>query len=338
MKSTKSVFRKQPLTSTRSKQLRLVEIHLDGDTQPRTDINHALVDEYAELYSSGVALPPIDVFFDGAKFWLADGFHRWWAARKAGHTTIACQIHQGMLADAQWYSYAANRDHGLRRSTDDKAKAVKAALRHSTGAKMSDQDIAGHVGVDAKTVGKYRRKLVATLEIPESKERKGKDGRTTKTSRIGKRKTTSASSSPMTDEQIASTLGDDAGTLPNLSSALQFTGVDPDDPSYMVEIQPSVKYPGYYYLTTYEDLDTESGSIYYTRRPARLDKRLMAIVLQAQGKTPTCWTSEPAKPEEPWYTDDATYGKPARPRSPGADHDHADDQGAADDQEGDDHE
>lgn len=60
-----------------------------------------------------------------------------------------------------------NQAHGLRRTNDDKRKAVMAALRHPKGAKMSDTQIAEHVGVDVKTVGKYRSELESSMEIPE---------------------------------------------------------------------------------------------------------------------------------------------------------------------------
>jgi hypothetical protein len=67
--------------------------------------------------------------------------------------------HQGTLEDAQWYSFGTNKDHGLRRTNEDKARAVKAALAHPNGAAKSDHQIAKHVGVDVKTVGNWHEKL-----------------------------------------------------------------------------------------------------------------------------------------------------------------------------------
>ena len=51
-------------------------IRLDGGTQPRAKIDQAVCDEYAERMKAGEKFPPIDVFFDGEDYWLADGFHR----------------------------------------------------------------------------------------------------------------------------------------------------------------------------------------------------------------------------------------------------------------------
>lgn len=160
-------------------------IRLDGDTQPRTEIDHALVAEYVEFYDS-IDFPPIDVFFDGKSYWLVDGFHRWFAARNAGETTITCIVHKGTLEDARWFSYAANQTHGLRRSNADKGKAVRSALRHPNGANLSDGQIAEHIGVSDRMVAKYRAEL--TPKFSESEVRVGRDGRTINTAKIGRAK------------------------------------------------------------------------------------------------------------------------------------------------------
>lgn len=183
----------------RSKQLRLDHVRIDGDTQPRTDIDHNLVDEYASAYLSGVELPPVVVFFDGANYWLADGFHRWWASRKAERKTIACEIRHGMQADAQWFSYAANQTHGLRRSNADKAKAVRSALLHPNCAKMSDGAVAAYLGVSDRMVAKYRAEL--TPKDSESTTRTGRDGRKIDTARIGKGKAAEPGDLPKLPEQ-----------------------------------------------------------------------------------------------------------------------------------------
>ena len=59
--------------------------------------------------------------------------------------------------------------HGLRRTNDDKQRAVKAALAHPKSAGMSGRDIARHVGVDEGTVRGWREKLSA--ELPQIAER-----------------------------------------------------------------------------------------------------------------------------------------------------------------------
>jgi ParB-like chromosome segregation protein Spo0J len=159
------------------KTIPLDKLCLDGDTQPRTAIDQSVVNDYAALYEAGVKLPPVDVFFDGTIHWLADGFHRWHGARKADLDKIPCNVHQGTQEDAQWFAVQANKAHGLRRSPADKEKAIKAALRHPKGAKMSDRQLAKYVGVSDKTVAKFRAQLERRSEIPHVDTRTDTAGR-----------------------------------------------------------------------------------------------------------------------------------------------------------------
>jgi len=167
-------------------KLPVVDISMDGGTQPRSTINTETVQEYADLLSAGVCLPPVIVFYDGNEHWLADGFHRVQAALQIGLGLIEADVTQGTLADAQWFSFGANKSHGLRRTNEDKQRAVKAALAHANGASRSNRQIAEHIGVDEGTVRSWREKL--TAELPQSAERIGRDGRTINTANIGRSK------------------------------------------------------------------------------------------------------------------------------------------------------
>lgn len=166
------------------KDLSLDAIRLDGGTQPRVRIDPETVREYAERMCAGDQFPPVQVSFDGADHWLSDGFHRVKAAIEAGQTTIQAEVWKGTRDDAFWMSLAANKDHGLRRSNEDKERAVKAAL--AARPHMSDRAIAEHVGVDHETVRKYRAAAVSTGEIRQSAARTGRDGRTINTANIGR--------------------------------------------------------------------------------------------------------------------------------------------------------
>jgi hypothetical protein len=68
----------------RLEQLQLDCIRLDGDTQPRAELDPEVRRAYEDCYRAGVAMPPVIVFFDGKDYWLVDGFHRWFAARSQG--------------------------------------------------------------------------------------------------------------------------------------------------------------------------------------------------------------------------------------------------------------
>lgn len=168
--------------------VQISKIRLDGNTQPRVELDEALIKEYQESYQAEATMPPLEVMFDGASYWLWDGFHRRWGAERAGLDKLPCNVTDGTQQDAQWASYGANAIHGLRRTNPDKQKAVKAALRHPNGPGKSNVEIAEHCGVDEKTVRKYRDELVSTSEIPKSDSRAGGDGRTIDTTNIGKTK------------------------------------------------------------------------------------------------------------------------------------------------------
>jgi len=189
------------------------KIRTDGGTQPRAKINMETCLDYAEQMKSGDRFPPVEVYFDGQHYWLADGFHRYFAHRNAHPgEPIEAVVYQGTREDAQWHSYGVNKTHGLRRTNKDKERAVRAALVHPRSKGMSDAAIAEHVGVHRNTVLKARRQLQHTetdlhnlcksdssddpsdqetsrsAVRPESEFRTGRDGRTINTARIGKRR------------------------------------------------------------------------------------------------------------------------------------------------------
>ncbi len=171
--------------------LPIAAIRVDGGTQPRAVLDFEAIENYAEAMGAGMKFPSLTVFYDGENYWLADGFHRLKAAYAAGFDSILCEIHQGTLEEAQWCSFSANRNNGLRRTTQDKQRAVKAALIHGRGGTLSDSQIARHAGVDQKTVTNWRRELQASQEIPKiasrAVTRRGKAYRQD-TSNIGKGK------------------------------------------------------------------------------------------------------------------------------------------------------
>lgn len=150
------------------------DIRTDGGTQPRSAIYQNVVDDYAEAISSGAIFPPVVLFYDGSDYWLADGFHRHAGHRKAGLTKIAADIRQGARRDAVLYSVGANSAHGLRRTNEDKRRAVMTLLQDAEWAKWSDREIARRAGVSDKTVGALRKELSAEVpQIERTVERNG---------------------------------------------------------------------------------------------------------------------------------------------------------------------
>ncbi len=141
-------------------QLEIAKIRRDGGTQPRAQLSEETVEDYAADMRNGDVFRPVTVFFDGAAYWLADGFHRVEAMlRLKRDGFIEADVHQGTLEDAQWHSFSVNKTHGMRRTNVDKSRAIRAALVHPRSVDKSDAAIAEHVGVHRDTVMKYRHQM-----------------------------------------------------------------------------------------------------------------------------------------------------------------------------------
>ena len=140
----------------------LTLIRRDGGTQPRDHISVDVAKDYAEAIASGDTLPPVTVFYDGAEYWLADGFHRWEAhdiLRESGllpRPEIQADVRQGTRRDAILFSVGANADHGYRRSSADKRRAVGTLLDDPEWRRWSDNDIRRHCNVSLDMVQRHR--------------------------------------------------------------------------------------------------------------------------------------------------------------------------------------
>lgn len=157
--------------------LRLDDITADDQVQPRADVASDVANDYAEAMQAGAAFPPVEVCYDGDRYWLWDGFQRLRAARLAGLASLPARIRGGDRDMARWLATSANRDHGQRRTTEDKRRAVTIALACKPVA--SDRMIADHVGVDNKTVAAVRSEVrnFLTCDNGEPAKRVGKDGK-----------------------------------------------------------------------------------------------------------------------------------------------------------------
>ena len=165
-------------------------IIFDAGTQARTKTDIKTCEAYIESMKHGANFPPLEVFSDGTsdRYILADGFHRLQSHMSfRPNEPIQCCVHFGTLEDAQWFAITANKTHGLRRTNEDKRKAVKMALLHqkSRDEEMSDRTIAEVVGVSDRMVNGVRAELISTAKLSQSTRRKGKDGRIIDTANIG---------------------------------------------------------------------------------------------------------------------------------------------------------
>lgn len=140
-------------------RIALDQIAFDAGTQVRATINETTVGEYAELMASGVVFPPVTVFHDGSRHYLADGFHRFMAAQRNRWLEIEADVLAGTKEDAIWFALGANRANGQRLTDEDKMHAVGMALR--MWPEYLHSDIAAHVGCSKSLVSKVSSKFTS---------------------------------------------------------------------------------------------------------------------------------------------------------------------------------
>jgi len=140
------------------------KIRIDAGTQSRQSINEAVVSEYFDALESGEEFPPVVVFSDGLAYYLADGFHRYLAHKRAKVDLIPAEVKSGTLRDAVLFSLSANSKHGLRRTAQDKRKSVLTALDDLEWSELSDRQIAAMCGVSHPFVASIRKEIAAPSE------------------------------------------------------------------------------------------------------------------------------------------------------------------------------
>lgn len=172
------------------KKIEISAIRIDGGTQARLKLDHDVVKEYAECMKDGDKFPPVTVFYDGSEYWLANGFHRYFATKSNGELEIECEVKQGTLDDAVLYAFSADGRQGLSRSAEDNRNIIIRMIQHPVWGKWSNAEIAKHVGVSKMTVGRVKASLEKDKPAPTKKKYKDKHGNesTIETKNIGKTK------------------------------------------------------------------------------------------------------------------------------------------------------
>jgi ParB-like chromosome segregation protein Spo0J len=213
------------------KKLNILNIRTDGGTQPRLKLDQSMVKDYAEKMRDGIAFPPIIVFHDGSEYWLADGFHRYFATKSNAVTTIEAEIKQGTLREATIFAWGANNRHGKPPKPEDIRAIIRKMLEDEEWGKWSNVQIAKQLEVSVSTVQRLR---VAYQE--EHKEEKkttvtyvDKHGNTTtmETSSIKKKKTErpttkpDLTTEPSEVEQKVKELADTVNTLAEENTLLK---------------------------------------------------------------------------------------------------------------------
>ena len=143
--------------------VKLNDIRIDGGTQGRVVIDQNHVYHMVEMMKEGYEFDPIDTNFDGATYWLVDGFHRYHAYKLMGIKEVVIKYVPGTQGEAVIRSYGVNARHGLPRSFEDKKKVVEEALANPDLKDKSNYEIAKICVVS--------QSFVAGVKDPEKKQK-----------------------------------------------------------------------------------------------------------------------------------------------------------------------
>jgi uncharacterized ParB-like nuclease family protein len=136
-------------------------ITVDETLQMRCSTREETVAEYAGALERGEQFPPIVLFYllEADLLVVVNGFHRFHAHERAGLTKIRAVVIRGSRREAVLYACGADSRSPLQRTQEDKRKAARTLLQDSEWGAWSNREIARRVGVDDKTIAKYRDEL-----------------------------------------------------------------------------------------------------------------------------------------------------------------------------------
>jgi hypothetical protein len=160
--SIKKIINKRKTMTTEIiiERVKLQKIRLDGGTQPRKEIDEPMVQHYTEILLEGKdKFPPIELWFDGKDYWPSDGFHRYFAHKRAGFLDIESNINNGTRRDAFTACLKANSKHGKPRTPEERRYAVQMALEDIEYGETPDSYVAELCDVSLATVSRVRKLL-----------------------------------------------------------------------------------------------------------------------------------------------------------------------------------
>ena len=149
----------------------------DPDLQIRAKINDETIALYAEQMVTEddmKAFPAIEIFYDGVKYWLADGHHRRAAAEMAGHDKVWAIVKSGTRDDALWGAILGNGKQGFGLTKEDRKRAIMLAIQQWPD--RSNVMLAEAIGCCDMTIKRYRDSISTSTNV-EVEKRVGRDGK-----------------------------------------------------------------------------------------------------------------------------------------------------------------
>ena len=156
------------------KEISVDKIILKNEFQPRVEIDSEVINEYKEKMDNGVEFPPLDVFKVENKYYLVDGWTRYYAYDKRNIEKVKCEVHEGTEDEAFNFTCSANDENGQKRTNEDKRRAVENCLKRYP--KKSDTAIAKICAVAVTTVSDRKKAIYSNTidteydDEPETRE------------------------------------------------------------------------------------------------------------------------------------------------------------------------
>ena len=158
-------------------RLPLHEIVLVPELQVRETISDESIKDFAEAMRGGDVFPDVVVFQIDGRYYLADGFHRYYATQELGKTGIKAIVKKGTMEDAIVFAAGANKRNGIPLDFGDKVKAVRMLLGVPAWRRKANLVVAGHVGCARTTVSTVRRDLEVSGKIEYEEQLESESGR-----------------------------------------------------------------------------------------------------------------------------------------------------------------
>jgi hypothetical protein len=155
------------------RELPIDDLILEPNLYLRDRLDDYTVERYADSWNR---LPPVTVYEVDGRWLLADGWHRHAAAVMLGRRTIKAEIIKGTMSEALDFVASVNLFHGLPLSRAERRRAVEVKLR--LHADWSDRRLSEELGIGRELIGKIRRSLEESKQIPSAVSRVGSDGKT----------------------------------------------------------------------------------------------------------------------------------------------------------------
>jgi uncharacterized ParB-like nuclease family protein len=140
------------------RKLKIDDLVLDPRLQARAGCNEEAIGEYAEALKDGKEFPPITVVSVDGALYVVDGWHRVKAHEDADLEEIDATVQEGAWSTAIAWAAAANAAHGLRRTPDDKRRAVRMCLADEDLCRKSSRELGGIAKASHTFVDKMRKR------------------------------------------------------------------------------------------------------------------------------------------------------------------------------------